>query len=89
MWRHIIGVALLGGIGFTVSIFIAGLAYDVDALTSQGKIGVLLASILSAVAGYAILRAAPVKSKQPIDDVQQGPVASPNTEGRSGPDSEN
>ncbi|MCH7620933.1 MAG: Na+/H+ antiporter NhaA, partial [Chloroflexi bacterium] len=88
-WRHIIGVALLGGIGFTVSIFIAGLAYDVDALTSQAKIGVLLASVLSAVAGYAFLRAAPVSSEQPNHDVQQVPVASPGAVDPSGPDSEN
>ena len=55
-WRHIIGVGLLGGIGFTFSILMAGLAYDDAALTSQAKIGVLLGSILSAVAGYAFLR---------------------------------
>jgi len=88
VWRHIIGVALLGGIGFTVSIFIAGLAYDVDALTSQAKIGVLLASVLSAVAGYAFLRAAPVRAEQTIEDVEH-PGGSPGAVDRSGSDSEN
>ena len=58
-WRHIIGVGVLGGIGFTVSIFISGLSYDVDALTSQAKIGILIGSILSAVTGFALLRAVP------------------------------
>ncbi len=87
-WRHIIGVGLLAGIGFTVSIFVSILAFDEETLTSEAKIGVLLASILSAVIGYAFLRAGSTKAEHPIDEVQQVPVDVPGTVGRSGADSE-
>lgn len=58
-WAQFYGVALLTGIGFTMSLFIGTLAFD-DASYSAGvRIGVLTGSILSAVAGFAVLRFAP------------------------------
>ena len=53
--RHVLGMAAIAGIGFTVSIFVAGLAFDDPVLTDQATIGVLAASILAAVVGSAIL----------------------------------
>jgi NhaA family Na+:H+ antiporter len=54
-WRHMAGVALLGGIGFTMSIFITGLAFtDVSTIISS-KMTILLASLTSAVLGLSVL----------------------------------
>ena len=59
-WPQIYGVSLLAGIGFTMSLFIGGLAFAGDAaLADEVKIGVLAGSVLSAVAGYLVLRFAP------------------------------
>jgi NhaA family Na+:H+ antiporter len=55
--RHVPGVAALGGIGFTVSLFIAQLAFDDPALVDDAKVGIFAGSIVSGVLGAAILRA--------------------------------
>lgn len=55
-WRHLYGVALLCGIGFTMSLFIGGLAFDTLEHQAAVRIGVLAASTVSAAAGYAVLR---------------------------------
>ena len=55
-WRHILGLSSLAGIGFTVSIFVSGLAFDDPELQQQAKIGVLIASTIAAVLGLLILR---------------------------------
>jgi NhaA family Na+:H+ antiporter len=52
------GVALLCGIGFTMSLFIGALAFDSPELGKATKIGVLLGSVVSAVAGAVVLRMA-------------------------------
>ncbi len=56
-WIHIYGVALLAGIGFTMSLFIGTLAFTDPAQAVGVRIGVLGGSILSAIAGYLMLRA--------------------------------
>jgi len=54
--RHVAGVALLGGIGFTVSLFITDLAFR-GTVIHDAKIGVLAASAVAAVLGMIALRA--------------------------------
>ena len=55
-WKHIYGVSWLAGIGFTMSIFIAGLAFqDAEAL-ARAKLGILMASFIAGAVGYFYLR---------------------------------
>ncbi|MED5393455.1 MAG: Na+/H+ antiporter NhaA [Actinomycetota bacterium] len=53
--RHIVGVAAIAGIGFTVSLFVAGLAFDDLVLQDEAKVGILAASAIAALLGVAIL----------------------------------
>jgi len=54
---HIVGVSFLAGIGFTMSIFIAGLAFiEETTFIDSAKIGILLGSLISAIIGFIILK---------------------------------
>ena len=55
-WRHLYGVSILGGIGFTMSLFIGTLAFADASQESQVRLGVLVGSLISAVVGYLVLR---------------------------------
>lgn len=63
-WRHMIGLATLAGIGFTVALFVAALSLSGAALDSA-KIGIFGASLLAGATGYAILRFSGVGDDQP------------------------
>ena len=56
--RHIVGISAIAGIGFTVSLFVTGLAFDAVALQDEAKVGILVASIVAAAIGVLILRSA-------------------------------
>ncbi|MBK8699075.1 MAG: Na+/H+ antiporter NhaA [Saprospiraceae bacterium] len=55
-WKSILGVGLLGGIGFTMSIFITLLAFQDDAIINNIKIVILISSLLAGLFGYLLLR---------------------------------
>ena len=59
-WSQILGIGILAGIGFTVALFIAALAYPTSReLLDQAKLGILLASITAGLGGVLLLRALP------------------------------
>lgn len=55
-WQHMVGVGFLGGIGFTMSLFIASLGFGDSALLETAKLGILGASLLAGMIGVALLR---------------------------------
>jgi NhaA family Na+:H+ antiporter len=62
-WRMLTGLAILAGIGFTMSIFITNLAFSDPALVTDSKISILLSSVLAALLGLFVLKS--TKKKQP------------------------
>ena len=64
-YTQLYGVALLCGIGFTMSLFIGALAFTDAATVDATKIGVLTGSLASAVAGFALLRVAGARRQEP------------------------
>lgn len=69
-WKQMLGAGMLGGIGFTMSIFISLLAFDDNFLITESKISILLGSLISAIVGYyylnIILKKTPVAKEKNI-----------------------
>jgi len=55
-WQHIYGAAWLGGIGFTMALFIGALAFTDPRLVEVSKVGILVASLIAGIGGYTVLR---------------------------------
>lgn len=62
-WRNIIGVGFLGGIGFTMSIFITLLAFENQEVINHSKIAILVASFIAGIIGFFILKLTLKKQK--------------------------
>ena len=58
-WSQIHGVGWLAGIGFTMSLFIANLAFGSGSLLDSAKIGILSASVIAGIVGWSLLRRHP------------------------------
>jgi len=69
-WAHIYGLSALAGIGFTMSLFIGGLSYTDPLLMNEVRLGVLVASAISAVIGYAVLMAVSRKDEEAEEEVE-------------------
>jgi NhaA family Na+:H+ antiporter len=57
-WRHLVGVAALAGIGFTVALFMSGLAFDRPELGDAAKVGILAGSVVAALVGSLLVASA-------------------------------
>ena len=55
-WKHILGAGMLGGIGFTMSLFVANLAFTDPILLDEAKLAVLGTSFVAGAVGYVFLR---------------------------------
>lgn len=65
-WRQIYGVAWLTGIGFTMSLFIGGLAFEDPVALDSSKIGILVASLISGIGGWILLSSAHTPEEEPV-----------------------
>ena len=66
-WSQVLAMGILGGIGFTMSIFINSLAFTDPALTDMGKMSILIASASAAIIGLAVLRMTCPSEKESYD----------------------
>jgi len=62
-WRHVVGLAAVAGIGFTVSLFVAGLAFDDPVFTDYSKVGIFSGSLLAGLIGAFVLSRARPRSQ--------------------------
>jgi NhaA family Na+:H+ antiporter len=67
-WQQVYGVSWLGGIGFTMSLFIASLAFGDNGLLTSAKLGILTASVIAGLVGYLLLARFSVKAIEPAED---------------------
>ena len=97
-WIKLMGVAAIAGIGFTVSIFVSGLAFADDSLVDEAKVGILVGSLVAAGLGALLILwgtsrpsqepADPIRSggsPAPVGDPETGPEVGPAGSGRTGP----
>ncbi|MEA2842954.1 MAG: Na+:H+ antiporter, NhaA family [Actinomycetota bacterium] len=78
-WAQLVGIAAVAGIGFTVSLFVAELAFDDPALVDSAKAGVLVASVLASALGVTLLLGAGRRARQTR---LVGPADAPGRTGR-------
>ena len=72
-WGDMAGIGMTAGVGFTVALFIAELAFPSGTLLDEAKIGILAASLVAGTVGYVILRVAPSpRVDRPDDTVPEG-----------------
>ena len=70
-FTHVVGLAAIAGIGFTVSLFITGLAFDDEHLVDEAKLGILAASMIAAVIGMLVLS----RANEVVEIDMEGPGA--------------
>jgi NhaA family Na+:H+ antiporter len=76
-FRHVVGLALIAGIGFTVSLFITGLAFDDPMVVDEAKLGILGASVIAATLGSLVLFWAKPATGAEASDPDESPHPEP------------
>jgi Na+:H+ antiporter, NhaA family len=79
-WRHMFGLAVCAGVGFTVALFVTSISFTDPALADSARIGVLLGSTVAGVLGYTLLRTSPERTTDPVTlngDTPAGAAAAP------------
>ncbi|MCD8316299.1 MAG: Na+/H+ antiporter NhaA [Eggerthellaceae bacterium] len=83
-WIHMIGAGILGGVGFTMAIFVANLAFDDPDIIADAKLGILCASLVAGIIGYLFLNhQANVAKKHGITYTDEGACLDIETEMKS------
>jgi NhaA family Na+:H+ antiporter len=75
-WGHILALGCLGGVGFTMSLFIATLAFEGSVLLETAKLGILAASLIAGILGFVLLRS--IASRETVIN-SAGSWAAPNS----------
>jgi NhaA family Na+:H+ antiporter len=75
-WTHVYGLGVLAGIGFTMALFISGLAFRAEILVTEAKLAILVASLIAGVWGYAYLRYATRERDAGVAEVAETAVDS-------------
>lgn len=78
-WGHLVGVGMVAGIGFTVSLFVTQLAFDDARRVDEARIGVLVASVLAGAIGFAFLR---TRQREGVASAPAPPPLAPRDTGR-------
>jgi len=75
-WRHVYGAGWLAGIGFTMSLFVSGLAFEDTALQAEAKLAILVTSLLAGMGGYLFLRATSKTTDAAVAEIAEVAVES-------------
>jgi Na+:H+ antiporter, NhaA family len=76
-WTQFWGMSCLAGIGFTMSLFVSELAFASESLIASAKLGILAASVVSAIAGYLVLHCVLPRHPTPQEDTGVAPSQKP------------
>jgi NhaA family Na+:H+ antiporter len=78
-WRHVLGLAAIAGIGFTVALFVTGLAFEDPFLADRAKTGIFIGSTAAGILGYLVLRGTrpPGAPRRPARSTGETPKTAP------------
>jgi NhaA family Na+:H+ antiporter len=81
-WRHVLGLAVCAGVGFTVALFVASISFPDDpVLADSARIGILLGSLVAGVVGFLLLRTTPERASAAEAEPAPEAPALPTTSG--------